>query len=196
MTASAPSVAGLDELLLTMADDEFVIGFWDSEWTGIAPVLEEDVAFASLAQDEIGHAKALYEMLGELMADSAFWRALVNTFGIFVLATVPQLILATVLGNLDAVLGVFGTGAIGAALILIAGAFVIGYLTGTADKRERVVLGFATAQRNFAAATVVAVESFADRRVLVMTVVCSTIAMLLIPFAGMLGKRVEAAGDE
>ncbi|GAA3547683.1 sugar ABC transporter permease [Aeromicrobium flavum] len=36
----------------------------------------------------------------ELMADSAFWRALVNTFGIFVLATVPQLILATVLAQL------------------------------------------------------------------------------------------------
>jgi ring-1,2-phenylacetyl-CoA epoxidase subunit PaaC len=50
-------------LLLAMADDEFVLGFWDSEWTGIAPVLEEDVAFASLAQDEIGHAQALYRLL-------------------------------------------------------------------------------------------------------------------------------------
>jgi ring-1,2-phenylacetyl-CoA epoxidase subunit PaaC len=56
----------LAELLLAMADDEFVLGFWDSEWTGIAPVLEEDVAFASLAQDEIGHAQALYRLLTEL----------------------------------------------------------------------------------------------------------------------------------
>ena len=47
----------LSLLLLTMADDEFVIGFRDSEWTGIAPMLEEDVAFSSLAQDEIGHAR-------------------------------------------------------------------------------------------------------------------------------------------
>jgi ring-1,2-phenylacetyl-CoA epoxidase subunit PaaC len=39
-----------------MADDEFVIGFSDSEWTGIAPLLEEDVAMSSLAQDELGHA--------------------------------------------------------------------------------------------------------------------------------------------
>jgi ring-1,2-phenylacetyl-CoA epoxidase subunit PaaC len=31
-------------LLLAMADDEFVLGFSDSEWTGIAPILEEDVA--------------------------------------------------------------------------------------------------------------------------------------------------------
>ena len=61
----------LAELLLTMADDEFVIGFWDSEWTGIAPLLEEDVAFSSLAQDEIGHARVWYEMLAQLTGDSA-----------------------------------------------------------------------------------------------------------------------------
>jgi ring-1,2-phenylacetyl-CoA epoxidase subunit PaaC len=58
--------AALADLLLAMADDEFVLGFWDSEWTGIAPVLEEDVAFASLAQDEIGHAQAIYQLLAEL----------------------------------------------------------------------------------------------------------------------------------
>ena len=56
----------LAELLLSVADDEFVIGFWDSEWTGIAPMLEEDVATSSISQDEIGHARALYEMLAEL----------------------------------------------------------------------------------------------------------------------------------
>src|SRR5690348_10966767 len=61
----------LAELLLTLADDEFVLGFWDSEWTGIAPMLEEDVAFSSLAQDEIGHARALYELLAELTGDTA-----------------------------------------------------------------------------------------------------------------------------
>jgi ring-1,2-phenylacetyl-CoA epoxidase subunit PaaC len=56
----------LAELLLAMADDELVIGYWDSEWTGIAPLLEEDVAMSSISQDEIGHAAALYGMLGEL----------------------------------------------------------------------------------------------------------------------------------
>ncbi len=59
----------LAELLLSLADDEFVIGFWDSEWTGIAPMLEEDVATSSIAQDEIGHARALYELLAELTDD-------------------------------------------------------------------------------------------------------------------------------
>ncbi|MEO7296199.1 MAG: 1,2-phenylacetyl-CoA epoxidase subunit PaaC [Candidatus Limnocylindria bacterium] len=63
--------AGLAELLLSMADDEFVLGFWDSEWTGIAPILEEDVAMSSVSQDEIGHAKALYELLAELTGDDA-----------------------------------------------------------------------------------------------------------------------------
>ncbi|HEU4919943.1 MAG TPA: 1,2-phenylacetyl-CoA epoxidase subunit PaaC [Candidatus Limnocylindrales bacterium] len=56
----------VDGLLLSMADDEFVIGFSDSEWTGIAPILEEDVAMSSLAQDELGHASALYELLAAL----------------------------------------------------------------------------------------------------------------------------------
>jgi ring-1,2-phenylacetyl-CoA epoxidase subunit PaaC len=61
----------LAELLMTMADDEFVLGFWDSEWTGIAPILEEDVAMSSVSQDEIGHARALYEMLAELTGGDA-----------------------------------------------------------------------------------------------------------------------------
>ncbi len=61
----------LAALLLSIADDEFVIGFWDSEWTGIAPMLEEDVAASSIAQDEIGHARALYELLADLTGDDA-----------------------------------------------------------------------------------------------------------------------------
>jgi ring-1,2-phenylacetyl-CoA epoxidase subunit PaaC len=75
VTAAPPLEAttreALAELLLSVADDEFVIGFWDSEWTGIAPMLEEDVATSSIAQDELGHAKALYELLAELTDDDA-----------------------------------------------------------------------------------------------------------------------------
>ena len=61
--------AALADLLLAMADDEFVIGFSDSEWTGIAPILEEDVAISSIAQDELGHARALFELLASLRDD-------------------------------------------------------------------------------------------------------------------------------
>jgi len=73
MTAAADLLPAtrnaLSLLLLSMADDEFVIGFSDSEWTGIAPLLEEDVAMSSLAQDEIGHAQALYRLLAEVVDD-------------------------------------------------------------------------------------------------------------------------------
>jgi ring-1,2-phenylacetyl-CoA epoxidase subunit PaaC len=76
MTTAAPPldraiVVALDGLLRSMADDEFVIGFSDSEWTGIAPLLEEDVAMSSLAQDELGHAAALYGLLADLTGTDA-----------------------------------------------------------------------------------------------------------------------------
>ena len=53
----------MNEHLLELADDELVLGWRDSEWTGIAPFLEEDVAFSSIAQNEIGHARAVYQLL-------------------------------------------------------------------------------------------------------------------------------------
>lgn len=53
----------LKELLFKMADDDFIIGHRNSEWTGIGPVLEEDIAFGSLAQDKVGHAYNLYQLL-------------------------------------------------------------------------------------------------------------------------------------
>jgi ring-1,2-phenylacetyl-CoA epoxidase subunit PaaC len=55
------------DLLFALADDDFVLGFADSEWTGIAPHLEEDVAMSSLAQDELGHASAWYGLLADLL---------------------------------------------------------------------------------------------------------------------------------
>ncbi|MFP5341689.1 MAG: 1,2-phenylacetyl-CoA epoxidase subunit PaaC [Candidatus Limnocylindria bacterium] len=67
-TALAPAlVAPVAELLLAMADDEAILGWTDSEWTGIAPLLEEDVAMSSLSQDELGHAAALYDLLAGLI---------------------------------------------------------------------------------------------------------------------------------
>jgi ring-1,2-phenylacetyl-CoA epoxidase subunit PaaC len=59
------------QLLLSLADDELILGWRDSEWTGIAPTLEEDVAFSSIAQNEIGHARALYELAAEELGTDA-----------------------------------------------------------------------------------------------------------------------------
>ena len=57
--------------LLDVADDELILGWRDSEWTGIAPSLEEDVAFSSIAQNEIGHARALYELVARDLGTTA-----------------------------------------------------------------------------------------------------------------------------
>lgn len=65
-------------LVLSLADDELAIGHRHSHWTGVAPTLEEDLAFSSLAQDEIGHAAVWYgvaeEMTGEDTDTLAFGR--------------------------------------------------------------------------------------------------------------------------
>ena len=69
----------LKDLLFKMADDALIIGHRNSEWTGIGPMLEEDLAFSSMSQDKIGHAQAIYNLLddlGEADADTlAFKRA-------------------------------------------------------------------------------------------------------------------------
>jgi ring-1,2-phenylacetyl-CoA epoxidase subunit PaaC len=57
--------------LLQLADDELILGWRDSEWTGIAPFLEEDVAFSSIAQAEIGHARAWYELAAKELGTDA-----------------------------------------------------------------------------------------------------------------------------
>jgi ring-1,2-phenylacetyl-CoA epoxidase subunit PaaC len=56
-TALVPATRdALAVLLLAMADDELVLGFSDSEWTGIAP-LEED-GDELVGPDELGHAQS------------------------------------------------------------------------------------------------------------------------------------------
>jgi ring-1,2-phenylacetyl-CoA epoxidase subunit PaaC len=59
------------DVLLAIADDELILGWRNSEWTGIAPFLEEDVAFSSIAQNEIGHARALYQLVAEELGTTA-----------------------------------------------------------------------------------------------------------------------------
>ena len=56
----------LREYLLAFADDEHLMGQQHTEWIGVAPFLEEDLAFASIGQDELGHSVMLYELVCEL----------------------------------------------------------------------------------------------------------------------------------
>jgi ring-1,2-phenylacetyl-CoA epoxidase subunit PaaC len=66
-------------LLLALADDELVLGHRDSEWTGHSPILEEDIAFSNIAQDELGHSLVWYSLYEQLTGHSpdamAFERA-------------------------------------------------------------------------------------------------------------------------
>jgi ring-1,2-phenylacetyl-CoA epoxidase subunit PaaC len=65
----------LASYLLAMADDELVIGYRDTEWTGAAPMLEEDLAFSSIGVDEVGHARLYYSLLHELTGKNIDYRA-------------------------------------------------------------------------------------------------------------------------
>lgn len=56
----------LQALILALADDDLFMGHRHAEWIGLGPILEEDIAFASIAQDETGHAQAYYQILTDL----------------------------------------------------------------------------------------------------------------------------------
>jgi ring-1,2-phenylacetyl-CoA epoxidase subunit PaaC len=58
-------------LLLSIADDKFMLGHRNADWTGLAPILEEDIAFSSLSQDEIAHAAALYQIVASIQGTKA-----------------------------------------------------------------------------------------------------------------------------
>jgi ring-1,2-phenylacetyl-CoA epoxidase subunit PaaC len=60
------TTCALIDLLYRLGDDSLLIGHRNSEWTGLGPILEEDIAFSSMAQDKMGHALAYYNMLHEL----------------------------------------------------------------------------------------------------------------------------------
>ena len=59
----------LKRLLYRMADDDLIIAHRNSEWTGLGPTLEEDIAFSSIAQDKLGHALGLYTILHEELGE-------------------------------------------------------------------------------------------------------------------------------
>ncbi len=52
--------------LLRLADDRLIHGHRLSEWCGHGPILEEDIALANVALDDIGHAASLYEYAAEV----------------------------------------------------------------------------------------------------------------------------------
>jgi ring-1,2-phenylacetyl-CoA epoxidase subunit PaaC len=59
-------LSSVKEILYKIADDQLIIGHRSSEWTGLGPILEEDIAFSSIAQDKLGQSLHIYELLHSL----------------------------------------------------------------------------------------------------------------------------------
>jgi ring-1,2-phenylacetyl-CoA epoxidase subunit PaaC len=66
MDYTKEQITGIKELLYKIADDQLILGHRLSEWTGLGPILEEDIAFSSIAQDKIGQSNHIYNLLHEL----------------------------------------------------------------------------------------------------------------------------------
>ena len=66
MNYTDTQISAIKELLFKIADDELIIGHRNSEWTGLGPILEEDIAFSSIAQDKLGQSLAFYNLLHNL----------------------------------------------------------------------------------------------------------------------------------
>jgi predicted Na+-dependent transporter len=99
--------------------------------------------------------------------------------------------------NISNIIGFIGTRGIGAMIILIVGALLIGLLFGGRDPGVRSAMGLSTANRNGAAALLVATQNFTGTNTLPFVLV-GTVLMLLIllPVAKRIGVRSEAAVSE
>jgi ring-1,2-phenylacetyl-CoA epoxidase subunit PaaC len=83
----------LKELLYKIADDLLILGHRNSEWTGFGPLLEEDIAFSSMAQDKVGQSQALYQILhemGEQAPDTVAFMRNTNQFHNCVFVELPN----------------------------------------------------------------------------------------------------------
>ncbi|HEY0744442.1 MAG TPA: 1,2-phenylacetyl-CoA epoxidase subunit PaaC [Chryseosolibacter sp.] len=83
----------LKEFLYKIADDQLILGHRNSEWTGFGPLLEEDIAFSSMAQDKVGQSQALYEILhtlGEQSPDTVAFMRNANQFHNCILTELPN----------------------------------------------------------------------------------------------------------
>lgn len=111
------------------------------------------------------------------------------------------LLLSTIVVNLRHVIDILASRAVVAVLLLLAGSFVIGYAIASPRRERRVVLGLGTAQRNIAAATVVAIEDIKNEDTLALVVIASVIGLaVLMPLARWLrtdsAAQPAASGDQ
>lgn len=73
-------MSALFEYLLRLGDDRLILGQRNAEWCGHGPILEEDIAIANIALDQIGQAQLFLTLAGQVEgagrdADAlAYWR--------------------------------------------------------------------------------------------------------------------------
>ena len=105
------------------------------------------------------------------------------------------LMLVLNLGNIGSVLGLFGTGTLTGVVLLLAAGVGSGYLLPGIDVATRRVLALGTAQRNFAAAFVIAGGNFADRPAVFLTVLAASLISIIVLMlvAGEFGRRAKSA---
>ena len=97
----------------------------------------------------------------------------------------------------EQILGTIGSGGIAAAVLFIVGALLIGLVLGGKEPTMRSVMGLGTAQRNLAAAMLVAAQNFSDDAdVLIMVMLIAILGLIILMVAGgEMGKRVEVSSD-
>src|SRR3954452_6366691 len=112
--------------------------------------------------------------------------------------TLALLLVSSVGQHLGGAVGLLGNGGIVATVLLVAAGVVAGDVLGVAAGVERRLLALGTAQRNVAAAFIVAVGSFADRPTVLALVATSGIVMMLMlfPLAGEWSKRPSRLREE
>lgn len=99
------------------------------------------------------------------------------------------LIAATLIGYFPNMLAITGTGAVLVGLLYVLVAFVTGYLMGAGKDHLQNVGGLATAQRNTAAAMIIAVQNFRNYPdVLVIITIVNTLGIVMLTF---IAKRLS-----
>jgi phenylacetate-CoA oxygenase PaaI subunit len=71
IVAEGRTLQALVNLILVLADNKYFLGRRLSEWCPGGPSLESSVAAAALAQEELGHARALYPLLEDMPVTEA-----------------------------------------------------------------------------------------------------------------------------
>ena len=97
----------------------------------------------------------------------------------------------------DSIISLIGTGGIIAIVIFLVVSLAVGYFAGGSDPATRSVMGLGTAQRNLAAAMVVAAQNFSSTPTVTVTVVVAAMIglVMLIPIGGELGKHMTSTGS-